>query len=149
MSLFHPDIAIDPAAQALVRDWTGNLRSGRFRQATGRLRTDLGWCALGVACHTYDRRHWRHDTEAWTYLDCREELPVEVADAFRLRTACGRYGLGGSQSLVLDNDEGRTFAELADLIDRQLASAIARRRRRAPRVGTNARLVAGGRGAHR
>jgi hypothetical protein len=143
VNLFHPDIAIDPVAQRLVRAWTGGLRSGRFPQATGRLRTDDGWCVLGVACHTYDHRDWRREGDAWTYLGCREELPAEVADAFRLRTACGRYGPLGSRSLVSDNDEGTSFAQLTDLIDRHLAAAITSHRRRARRRGTTARPVAG------
>jgi hypothetical protein len=146
VNLFKPDIAVDPIAQELVRAWTAALRSDRFRQASGRLRTGHGWCVLGVACHAYDAGGWRCSGGTWSYLDCNEELPAEVADAFRLRTACGRYGPDPeARSLATDNDEGRTFAELADLIDRQMAAAITRLRRRR----TNSRLLAGAGGAAR
>jgi hypothetical protein len=150
MNLFTADIAIDPIAQRLVRTWTGALRSGRFRQATGRLRTDDGWCVLGIACHTYDVGGWHRDGEAWSYLGCRQELPAEVVEAFRLRTARGRYGPLGACCLLHDNDEsGRTFPEFADLIERQLVAAIARRRRWIRRRGTSSRPGAGARGAGR
>lgn len=131
MNLFYVDIAIDTVAQGLVRRWTARLRSGRFRQVSGHLRTDDGWCVLGVACHTYDPRGWKRGMATWSYLSCGEDLPREVADAFRLRTTGGRYGPSTDpRSLALDNDEGRTFADLADLIDRQMAAAAASRRRR-------------------
>jgi hypothetical protein len=140
MNLFHPDIAIDPRAQALVHAWTDNLRAGGFRQGTGDLRTGDCWCVLGVACHTYDAGGWRRDGDAWSYLGCRQELPAEVVEAFRLRTARGRYGPLGACCLLHDNDEsGRTFPEFAELIERQLAAAIARRRRWIRRRGTSSR----------
>jgi hypothetical protein len=131
MSLFRPDIAIDPFAQALVHRWTAALRGGEFRQASGRLRTGDAWCCLGVACHTYEPRDWRLVGDRWSYQGEPVELPREVADAYRLRSTVGRYGLHlDARSLALDNDEGRSFAELADLIDRELVAAIARRQRR-------------------
>lgn len=32
----------------LIIDWVAALRSGEYRQSTGRLRTPEGWCCLGV-----------------------------------------------------------------------------------------------------
>lgn len=40
-----------------IRKWVDALRSGEYKQTTGRLRGDVGFCCLGVACDLYGKEH--------------------------------------------------------------------------------------------
>jgi hypothetical protein len=60
-----------------IEAWTAALRSGKYKQAQGRLRRGDSFCCLGVACDVYDPSKWdRH-----LYLGRGGTLPVEVASA--------------------------------------------------------------------
>jgi hypothetical protein len=126
VSLFRSEIAHDLAAQVRVLRWVRALRSGRYRQAREYLRAGRSFCCLGVGCDQLDPRRWRRQNSTWSYQREWSELPQVVADDYLLRTTDGRYG-PGTASLVADNDSGRTFAEIADVIERELAATIGRR----------------------
>jgi len=42
----------------LIMKWTQKLESGEYNQGTGRLKTDLGYCCLGVLCDISGRGKW-------------------------------------------------------------------------------------------
>ncbi len=131
MSLFRTDIAYDPAAQERVRAWVAALRGGEHRQAQKSLRALDGLCCLGVACHVFDPRRWRLSKGEWSYMGAIGELPYAVVDAYQLRSPDGRYGpCPEADSLAAANDHGTSFAELAGLIESELAATIERRARR-------------------
>lgn len=47
-----------------IRKWVDALRSGEYEQATGQLRTNKGFCCLGVACDLYGEENdvtWGRD----------------------------------------------------------------------------------------
>ncbi len=131
MSLFRTDIAFDPAAQERVRAWVAALRGGEHRQAQKSLRTFDGLCCLGVACEVFDARRWRLFGGEWSYMGAIGELPYAVVEAYQMRSPDGRYGpCPEADSLAAANDHGTSFAELADLIESELAATIERRARR-------------------
>ena len=127
--LFDPRIATDQAAQARVVTWTAALRSGRYHQVTGGLRSPEGFCCLGVACDLFNPRIWRPgpDELGWMYLGVLVDLPKPIMDVYRLRRRDGQYSQadGYAASLAGDNDSGKSFAEIADLIEAQLEAALA------------------------
>jgi hypothetical protein len=125
--LFHPVIAADEGAQQRVREWIAALRSGKYAQAAARLRTTLGFCCLGVACDLSDPSRWLLDEGCWEYDGDVGELPDDLVLPYALWDTCGRYDAVEDEpaSLAALNDSGATFAEIADLIERELTVALA------------------------
>lgn len=72
---------VDPA----VRDeWVAALRSGEFKQATGRLRrSDTGYCCLGVLCEIYRRKtgngKWVQEHDEWKFVTGPGKSDSDVA----------------------------------------------------------------------
>lgn len=124
--------------------WVRALRSGKYEQATGALRREVGFCCLGVLCDVYDSDKWREpipredledgsDDEdfKWSYADeCNnymyditEVLPVHITRIAGLAAQNPEvpYGIDGEMtSLASINDNGATFSEIADLIETHL-----------------------------
>lgn len=120
------------------RQWIADLRSGQFTQNTGALcRIDsdgnsIGYCCLGVALirewaaypDTVDVNHYRG---AKGYVDPGyfpeySLLPRGIQGKLGLRTDCPevRFPNGRIVNLtVLNDEEGATFHEIADLIEAQ------------------------------
>lgn len=108
--------------------WIQALRSGGYKQADGVLRNGDKFCCLGVACDLYAQdhpdAHWGdrlpfaefyEDGESDGYNDL---LPPAVRDWLGLRTYGARW-FDGALSLAQMNDEGATFTEIADVIERE------------------------------
>lgn len=133
-NLFQPEIADDLAAQRRVREWAGALRSGDYPQAGGTLRTTSGFCCLGLACHLYDETTWRGTTAKgaeWSYMGATIDLPRPIVVAYRLQRPDGHYDQEPddqrgpwARSLAADNDSGKSFAQIADVIERELDAAL-------------------------
>jgi len=114
-----------------LRAWIADLRTNP-PQTTGYLKDDYGHCCLGRACEISGISHWQLDTPVqfdysnldlirWTpaifsYDDCVAILPPEVAKYYGLISDFGAFG-EGEWSLTQLNDEGYTFAEIADFIE--------------------------------
>lgn len=108
--------------------WVKALRSGEYRQGTGRLRSvDDEFCCLGVLCDVVkkDERspfhkawHWFKGLSAWIFG--KPEDRTAGSNAF-LPTAVHEWvGLeaGHTQVLMRMNDfERRSFDEIADWIE--------------------------------
>jgi hypothetical protein len=131
VSLFRSEIARDLPTQERVRGWIAALRSGRYQQTREALRTEQGFCCLGVACDVHDPRGWHEQDGNWSHRGVFGELARQLADDYLLETADGRYGprLEGD-TLTADNDQGMTFAEIADVIEAELDLALAKAGRR-------------------
>lgn len=136
MNLFTDDIKTNTEAQIAVVNWIAALRSGDYAQATGYLRTPDGFCCLGVACDLFDPSRWSDEPTTLTrapYFTFRFDqglhesttLPPNIRDAYCLKTGDGWIGGDDGRYLAAMNDEGRTFAEIADVIERALAEALA------------------------
>lgn len=126
--LFTPEIRTDEAAQARVREWVAALRSGKYEQTKGHLHTPEGFCCLGVACDiSPDLGGWAREGDADYYpyeiAGVSEFLPDEAVELYRLTTDGGARE--NEDSLAGLNDRGDTFAEIADVIECELAEALA------------------------
>jgi hypothetical protein len=125
--------------------WVRALRSGKYEQATGALRIEVGFCCLGVLCDVYDPDKWGKPTPSvdeygdqdhfedgkWSYADeadnylysTTEVLPVHITRIAGLTAQNPEvpYGIDGEmKSLASINDNGATFSEIADLIETHL-----------------------------
>jgi hypothetical protein len=109
-----------------ARKWVEALESGRFKQGTEVLHrvTPNGetLCCLGVACVLAIEDGWpveaRQARGDVVYDGEREGLPELVRRWLGLRNGAGRRnGDGGEHTfLTNDNDDGKSFAEIAQII---------------------------------
>ena len=123
----------------LKQKWVRALRSGKYTQATGALRTDDGFCCLGVLCDVYDSDKWIATGETindevfenWHYKTVNEfgnqyageVLPHDVMEFCDMGTASPEIFIPHGQNyktLASINDDGATFTEIADLIETHL-----------------------------
>lgn len=128
MNLFTDEIRTDAEAQKFTRQWIAALRSGGYAQGWGALRKpDDSFCCLGVACDLYDPSQWIEES----YLGNRAGMPFEVVEHARLRSSMGDFypspPSSETDSLVRlnDNSAGTSFAEIANVIERELEAALA------------------------
>ena len=101
--------------------WIDALISGEYNQTKGTLQDKKGFCCLGVACKVYEQETgnklpvnefgtFREDALIREYKCVREWLG--------LSSGLGRFQeTGGDCSLTKLNDEGKSFNEIADLIE--------------------------------
>lgn len=125
-----------------IRDlWTAALRSGRYRQGHGKLtrvRTvdDVPeYCCLGVLCELAAQEGVVEAREGVSFSDSTHVvygdetnyLPIAVQrwaelpshnPPVDLSVDLGNVTLGDQDTLAGMNDDGRTFAEIADVIER-------------------------------
>lgn len=100
--------------------WLAALRSGDYQQTEGQLRSYAGYCCLGVLCDL----HARAGLGAWddlSYNGAIDLLPENVTEWAELDCSPEVDDV----PLVDLNDgvsgyEQRTFAQIADLIERHL-----------------------------
>ena len=92
-----------------VQKWIAALRSGKYKQAKERLYDPEtgGFCCLGVYCQVISK-----DLKA--YLAEEPEGPTEAYRKFD-------HLIGGDlkMKVIAMNDEGKTFAEIADVLERK------------------------------
>lgn len=111
-------------------EWIRRLRSGEYTQITHNLRTEHGYCCLGVAtemelgepddCYKgYLSDGSGAIIEMWRGYDT--ELPEEVRSSLKFYYSDGGTPdgaeVGHLSSLASLNDKGKTFAEIADLVE--------------------------------
>lgn len=97
---------------AELRDrWVRALRSGDYKQTKGRLRTESGFCCLGVLCDLVDSTAWGSTPETYYWKDpsITGKPPTDV-----LR----EVGLSSSSVLTVMNDsEEQTFEQIAQYLE--------------------------------
>ncbi len=118
--------------------WTTALKGGEYEQSRGHLKTFLGYCPLGVLCDIVKNDvggEW-HVWGTSPMIDDPSNLPqrfiingsVDVSSpssSFSPPTAVLEYaGMSVdknddviSKLIVMNDDEGRTFGEIADFIE--------------------------------
>lgn len=109
--------------------WVEALRSPKYKQGQRSLRTtDEEYCCLGVLCDVSGLGKWNQPTDGYCDYQVTDDdfssgmLPDAVQDWAGLKHCAGDDVLIGDAklSLVVHNDQGRTFAEIADAIEAQL-----------------------------
>jgi hypothetical protein len=110
-----------------VKPWTDALRSGEYQQCQGSLKTDHGFCCLGVLTDVTLKQgvikgEWvknKGPTDQYTFRAENEvnvvHLPSSVATLVGISSSTGAFG--GSHTLAGLNDKGATFLEIADIIE--------------------------------
>jgi len=104
--------------------WVAALRSGEYKQTREQLYDGKGYCCLGVLCKITGKKFFRDDYNHYyhyyvkdTQNGIREDivLPTDVMNEVDMRTKNGAYRPG--LLLVNLNDSGKTFSEIADVIE--------------------------------
>ena len=107
------EVVMDPEIKA---EWLRELRSGENRQCVWRLHNKSGaFCCLGVLCDiVYDGDwEWCEDGNSWCVEGKRGLPPVSVLNQASLYE-------DKVEKLAGMNDQGATFDEIADYIEREL-----------------------------
>jgi hypothetical protein len=106
--------------------WVEALRSGRYQQGEASLRRGLGdqvrYCCLGVLCDISGLGQWtgrayRIETDAEA-IESVHYPPLAVAEW--AGTGAADPFIAGRDYLSVLNDTGKTFEEIADLIEKYL-----------------------------
>jgi hypothetical protein len=101
------------------RRWVAALRSGDYRQGRGALKTKFGgmaeYCCLGVLCEVLGIEGGENDAYLYSFEGHVGNLPTSVRNKVGLRDAYGSFNHG--DSLAGWNDTGRSFSEIADIIE--------------------------------
>ena len=107
-----------------AKKWVADLRSGKYKQGKGSLNCDGKLCCLGVACEVAIQNGVKVQVIKTKIDDASYDggfgfLPESVRDWLGLRTVDGEYKTGDCHytSLAKLNDKGKTFAEIADIIE--------------------------------
>lgn len=110
-----------------VKKWVAALRSGKYNQYRGSLKNEETFCCLGVACDLYKNEVGGSWVNRFFEVSVSESssscLPVTVRNWLGLKSDNGVYynnslGLAiHSRCLSSDNDRGKTFNEIADIIE--------------------------------
>lgn len=106
----------------IKQEWLAALRSGTYKQGTGRLRpTEDTYCAVGVlgdiACKHYVAE-WNKPTEYWRLEGYVGELPVCVQNWAGLEE--GIPEIKGESLDYYNDQEGLSLKRIADLIEQYL-----------------------------
>lgn len=106
--------------KAFKKKWIEALRSGKYRQGTRALRSDRGFCCLGVACDIIDPNGWvgpiGNDIR-WTDGDKQPRsayIPYDTA----ARIGISQVAMGNLASM--NDSGGKSFSWIADYIEENL-----------------------------
>ena len=107
-----------------MKQWTKALRSGKYTQTTHRLKSKASYCCLGVLCEIYGEEHdvqfspSKYSDHTFTFLGETAGIPKEVMRWADIKTNNVSYRDHDSEyQLTYENDSGRTFSQIADMIE--------------------------------
>lgn len=109
--------------------WIKALRSGNYKQGRSHLHQGDNYCCLGVACELSGLGNWT--VSAWgegvlDYFGDHGMMPEPVMEWLGLRGKLGSYGPPDKKLYLADhNDNGKTFAEIADIIESEPPGLLA------------------------
>jgi hypothetical protein len=91
--------------------WVAKLRSGEYQQCQGVLKTDSGFCCLGVLCDIYDDTRWNNENMfVFGGEGCDNWPPAEILNDVGLDRA-------KADVLASANDDDQPFSTIADIIE--------------------------------
>lgn len=120
--------------------WVAALRSGEYQQGNNSLRSNQGFCCLGVLCDLYAKEHsqdWEYvnayseqNTKAkdsWSFQEETQFLPEKVMNWAQLEDNNPEVeildkdgNLIQHEILSMMNDDGVSFSIIADVIEEGL-----------------------------
>ena len=99
-----------------VIKWCEALRSGEYKQITGRLESANGLCCLGVACKVFIPEDKQEFKEGGLLrgggFHCQSNSPGNIRDLISIFQKLGGQGL-----MSLNDTMGLTFDEIADVLE--------------------------------
>lgn len=117
-----------PKLNPSAKKWVKALRSGKYRQAKHALKTNLGFCCLGVACELYKKSgnalSLKKRDGNWRYGGNAEFLPPRVQRWLGLAFSDGHFlnRDGTADHLTTLNDKGNSFETIASIIEQKPAN---------------------------
>lgn len=109
----------------LEQKWVAALRSGKYQQDSGRLRTEKGFCCLGVLCDVVNESKWAvHDRTSesgekdtvFRYIDTGgTEVDSYLPDSIQEQLTLTEWQCSELADL---NDTGSLFSMIADVIEK-------------------------------
>lgn len=108
--------------QDIKAKWVAALRSGQYNQITGELRSGCGHCCLGVLCEISQQETQFGIAENLEESGDVELLSLTVRTWAELTLEAGACVTiqGENDTLSNHNDQGKTFAQIANAIESQL-----------------------------
>ena len=108
----------------IKQKWVDALRSGDYKQGQNYLRTDNGFCCLGVLCDLYGKENnveWNlvNNGQNYEFEEFESYLPPFVVEWAGVEEDAPRIN-GEIGTLSELNDTGSTFEQIADLIEEHL-----------------------------
>jgi len=98
----------------IAEKWVKALRSGEYEQGRGQLRINNKHCCLGVLCDISKLSIW--DQDSYIKGSSAITLPTEVKMWADMKSGGGHLG-EDKLSLWQLNDAGKTFSEIANIIE--------------------------------
>lgn len=123
----------------VIREWVDALRSGEYEQGTGQLSRDGEYCCLGVLCELAHKKGLLDkDIDSlgsgnviYTDGDDRDEMmpPVSIRrwagiDDWTVEREDEDEDWVETELAVLNDDNGYSFDEIADLIERNYLTEV-------------------------
>lgn len=103
---------LTPEAKKDIITWIAALRSGKYKQTTGRLQNVYGYCCLGVACELFSPKH---EKDKENYLIGGLPLKEYNDPEWLIKMATISFNSNYLQSL---NDFDKlSFSKIADVIE--------------------------------
>ena len=111
--------------QHIKTKWLEALRSGEYKQGQEHLRSDAGYCGLGVLCDVHAKENggeWEGISgDRYRYLQATAVLPSEVIEWASLDNVLPKVTYHEVETpLSILNDSGMPFSEIADYIEASL-----------------------------
>jgi len=103
--------------KALLDKWLAALRSGEYKQCKSKLTDGQGFCCLGVLVDTAGGRADEEDYGGYPNHEWLQKNNVAFHTSGGMSPSCNPWLPSLSSFAGLANDDGKTFAEIADAIE--------------------------------
>lgn len=98
--------------------WVKALRSGKYKQTQLRLRNGDKFCALGVLCDLCDPTGWDTSSIKSCYRARGGMIAPSVQEWSGIRSGFAEFKQDGKPNSIMKiNDSGKSFTEIADVIE--------------------------------
>lgn len=108
----------------IAEKWVTALRSDKYEQGAGALRSEDDYCCLGVLCDISGLAQWGvTEIGTPTYLGEGAILPIDVQKWAGITTPKGSLAtpIDGYGALTEMNDSGMPFGRIAEIIEKNWA----------------------------
>ena len=111
--------------KSIKKKWLAALRSGKYKQGRGALRSKNNeYCCLGVLCDIHSRDNnieWNDNKldDLKSYLEYRLGLPPKVCQWAEIDEIGEYLSKKKPRSLAQQNDLGKTFKQIANIIQKK------------------------------